>query len=78
MRAEIISISSVSRNDVASARAGTHFDGFCKALVSLKTLNRCGSDLETKLSLQNWRDADLITADELDALHQYFGWELGQ
>jgi len=71
-------MSSVSRKDVASAREGNHYDGFCKALVSLKTLNKCGSDLETKLSLQNWRDADLITADELHALHQYFGWETVQ
>jgi hypothetical protein len=75
---EVISISSVSRRDVKSSTAASHFDGFCKALVSLKTLNRCGSVIETKLSLQNWLDAELITADERDALHQYFGWEIAQ
>lgn len=78
MMAEVISISSISRKDVASARDGNHFDGFCKALVSLKTLNKCGSDLETKLSIQNWLDAELITADEMDALHQYFNWDSGK
>lgn len=78
MQAQVIALNSVSRTGMKSARAETHYDGFCKALVSLKTLNKCGSVMETKLSIQNWLEAGLITAEELDALHQYFGWERGR
>jgi len=70
----VISISSFTRGEVKTVRDQAHFDGFCKALVGLKTLNKC-SVLETKLSLQNWLDGGLLTVDELDAFYQFFNWE---
>jgi hypothetical protein len=70
---KVISISSFPRGEVKTVRDQAHFDGFCKALVGLKTLNRCSMQ-ETKLSLLNWHDGSLLTADELDAYYQYFNW----
>ena len=72
---EVIALSSVSRRDVKSSTVASHFDGFCKALVFLKTLNLCGSVIETKLSLQNLMDAELLTQEENEAFFKYFGWE---
>jgi hypothetical protein len=78
MRGEVHSMGDYSRKNLPSAREGTHFDGFCKALVFLKTLNLCGTVIETQLSLQNLMNAELLTREENEAFYKYFGWELTQ
>ena len=76
-QADIIPFNAVARKDVPSAHDDSHFDGFCKALVTVKTLLKCSST-EVLVSVNNLMAAELLTPREALALANFYGWDLTQ
>jgi hypothetical protein len=72
--AEVIPMQSVSRTSLESSQAETSLIGFCKALALVKTMLPCSLQ-ETRVSLENWLAAEMITQREFSAVAEFYGWE---
>jgi hypothetical protein len=74
MRAEVISISSIPRQNVHNWEREAMLAGFTKALGILDSL-RPATWKEAQTAMENWMRSEKLNEAERDALFQYFGWE---
>lgn len=77
MRAEVISISSLPRQNTHLWREEAQREGFTKALGVLKNLKECNMR-ETIIALENWETSGLLSKEDVDDLFQFHGWRRGE
>ncbi len=77
MNGTILQLSEFSRKDVSSSHAEWHLDGFCKAILLVKSLLK-SSGAEIIVAVNNMLAAGILSADEVRVLGKLYGWELGQ
>jgi hypothetical protein len=74
MRAQVIDISSVSRNSPHHWEEEASLTGFTKALGLIHSL-RLATWKEQQAAIENWVACGTLTAAERDAIWEFFGWE---
>jgi hypothetical protein len=77
MQAQILPFKDIVLPEEDAPRRDPHLDGFQKALLILKTFLK-SSGLEIVVGVNNLHAAELLTADEVRALADFYGWEMPQ
>jgi hypothetical protein len=73
MRAQVISIESVTRDAHREWSAELVQQGFDMALAAVDQL-KCSSLEESKIAIENWVAAEKLTPAMRDALFLFYGW----
>jgi hypothetical protein len=74
MRAQLISISAVSRDAHREWSAELIQQGFDMALAVVHNLN-ASSVAESKVAIENWTASERLTPAMRVSLYQFYGWE---
>ena len=65
---------SVSRSSLPSSDEQVKLQGFVRALLMVKGLER-STQIEKRVAVENWVNAGAISEEERQALAAFFGWE---